>query len=147
MWLHYVAVILQVFLAALTTALSAGLNGKNTSVISALAGSSTVVTAFLTRSHAVREPAKSRDRATDLNQFLREIEGFLSDHGYETGDKLDDKIDSYRLGLEKLLRNTPGTLPILPIRPEGEGPKSGAGNPDDAKNLGQGFNGTFNEAG
>lgn len=78
---------------------------------------------FLARSRSTNEPEASRTRAADLNHFLREIRAFQLDHGSETGDKYDDKINGFRTGLEQLLgHNQPSAVP-----PGQAGVSSGAG--------------------
>ena len=50
---------------------------------------------------------ESRLRARELEHFLREIELFILNHGYDVGDKWDDQINGFRLSLEKILGNHP----------------------------------------
>jgi hypothetical protein len=54
----------------------------------------------------------SQHRAQQLDHFIREIEGFIVDYGHERGTKWDDKIRGFRLGLEKILGNQPGSVTI-----------------------------------
>src|SRR5882672_3846825 len=49
------------------------------------------------------EPQKSHDRARDLGHLLREVDVFVLDHGHEPGDMWEDKINGFRLTLEKIL--------------------------------------------
>jgi len=56
----------------------------------------------------------SKQRAQQLNHFLREINAFKMDHGHEVGDKWDDRINGFRLGLERILGNQPGSVAIHP---------------------------------
>ena len=53
-------------------------------------------------------------RAQALEHFVREIEAFKLDHGHETGHACDDKIQGFRLGLEKILGNQPGSVAVRP---------------------------------
>ena len=53
-------------------------------------------------------------RAQALEHFVREIEAFKLDHGHETGHASDDKIHGFRLGLEKILGNQPGSVAVTP---------------------------------
>lgn len=66
-------------------------------------------------------------RAQQLEHFLREIRSFKLDHGHETGDKWDHRINGFRLGLEKILGNQPGSVAITP---------DGTFNPNQGKGLG-----------
>jgi hypothetical protein len=115
--------------------------------ISILGGSSTVVASYLARGRTSNEPEASRNRAISLNHFLREIRGFQLDHGYSTGNEFDDRIKGYRLGLEQMLGNRPGSLAIHPS--EVVGPNSGQVSEKGvgATNPVQGFSNTFNGVG
>jgi len=114
-WAQNIALGLQVLVGALTTALGAALSGKNTAVaISILGATSTLITSYLARTKGSNEPQTSLLRAQALEHFLREIEGFILDHGHEVGDKWDYKIKGFRLGLEKILGSHPGSVTISP---------------------------------
>jgi len=69
----------------------------------------------------------SQLRAQQLDHFIREIKGFKLDHGHEVGEKWDDKIHGFRLGLEKILGSQPGSVTINP---------DGAFNPNQEKGVG-----------
>jgi hypothetical protein len=56
----------------------------------------------------------STNRAQQLDHFLREIKAFKMDHGHEVGDKWDDRIHGFRLGLERILGNQPGSVAVSP---------------------------------
>jgi hypothetical protein len=58
------------------------------------------------------EPQTSQRRAQQLEHFIREIKGFKLDHGHEVGGKLDDRIHGFRLGLERILGNQPGSVAV-----------------------------------
>ncbi|KAH9170009.1 hypothetical protein EDB89DRAFT_2230957 [Lactarius sanguifluus] len=108
-----IALGLQVLMGALTTALGAALSGKNTSVaISILGGASTFVASYLARMRGSNEPQTSLLRAKALSHFLREIHAFALDHGHEVGREWDDKVNGFRLGLENMLGNQPGSVTI-----------------------------------
>ncbi|KAH9056320.1 hypothetical protein EDB87DRAFT_1261254 [Lactarius vividus] len=108
-----IALGLQVLMGALTTALGAALSGKNTSVaISILGGASTFVASYLARMRGSNEPQTSLLRAKALNHFLREIQAFALDHGHEVGREWDEKVNGFRLGLENMLGNQPGSVTI-----------------------------------
>jgi len=66
----------------------------------------------MARTKGTNEPEASKFRAKALDHFLREIEAFELDHGHETGDKWDEKINGFRLGLERILGNHPGTVTV-----------------------------------
>jgi len=51
-------------------------------------------------------------RAQALEHFLREIEAFKLDHCHETGHTFDERINGFRLGLEKILGNQPGSVTV-----------------------------------
>ena len=57
----------------------------------------------MARTRDSNEPQKSRDRARDLGHLLREVDGFILDHGHEPGDIWEDKINGFRLTLESIL--------------------------------------------
>lgn len=81
-------------------------------MISLLGGASTLVASYLARTKGTNEPQASRSRARALDHFLREIEAFDLDHGHEMGDKWDEKIIGFRLGLESILGNRPGSVTV-----------------------------------
>ena len=66
---------------------------------------------FLSRTRDSNEPQQSRLRARDLGHLLREIDVFILDHGHESGDMWEDKINGFRLTLEKRLGIDPSTDP------------------------------------
>ena len=128
-WAQNIALGLQIFIGALTTALGAALTGKKVCVInlpcpivspniryqtsisvSVLGGAATLVASFLARTKSSNEPQTSQFRAQALDHFRREMEAFTLDHGHETNDKWDDRIHSFRLGLEKILGNHNGPM-------------------------------------
>ena len=56
------------------------------------------------------------------------------DYGFETGHQWDDRIRSYRLGLEQMVGNKPGSVTVIPpgtLGPVPGGPEKlvGATNP------------------
>lgn len=111
----HIATGLQIFIGALTTALGAALSGKNTAVaISTLGGASTLVASYLARSRSTNEPEASRTKADALKHFLREVEAFQLDHGFDKGNELDDTIKGFRLGLERMLGNHIGSVAVHP---------------------------------
>jgi SMODS and SLOG-associating 2TM effector domain len=77
-----------------------------------LGGASTLVASYLARTKGTNEPQASKYRAKALDHFLREIESFDLDHGHEMGDKWDEKIGGFRLGLESILGNHPGSVTV-----------------------------------
>jgi len=114
-WGINIAIGLQVFFGALTTALGAALSGKRSSIaISTLGGASTLVASVLARAQGSNEPDGSLLRAKALKHFLREIDAFVLDHGHEIGHKWDDKVNGFRHGLENMLGNRLGSVTIHP---------------------------------
>ena len=147
-WAQNIALGLQIFIGALTTALGAALTGKKvcdinltcpivppniryqTSVaVSVLGGASTLVASFLARTKSSNEPQTSQFRAQALDHFLREIAAFKLDHGHEVGEMWDDKINGFRLGLEKILGNHDGTMTVHPDVNIGPNKQAGVGVP------------------
>jgi SMODS and SLOG-associating 2TM effector domain len=70
------------------------------------------VASYLARARGSNEPEFSILRAKALKHFLREIESFKLDYGHEAGHKWNDKINGFRLGLESMLGNRPGSVAI-----------------------------------
>lgn len=58
------------------------------------------------------EPHTSLLKAKALSHLLHEIEAFTLDHGHEVRRNWDDKVNGFRLGLENMLGNQPGTVVI-----------------------------------
>ncbi|KAI0259181.1 hypothetical protein BC834DRAFT_974503 [Gloeopeniophorella convolvens] len=124
------AIGLQVLIGALTTALGAALSGKSTSVaISILGGSSTIIASYMARTRGSNEPDFSLLRAKALNHFIREIEAFKLDHGHQVGNECDEKINGFRLGLENMLGNQPGSVAIASEAGTGNRSQTGALDP------------------
>ena len=67
---------------------------------------------YLARARGSNEPEFSLLRTKALNHFLREIDAFTLDHGHEVGREWDEKINGFRLGLENMLGNRPGSVTI-----------------------------------
>ena len=67
---------------------------------------------YLARTRGSNEPEFSILRTKALNHFLREINAFKLDYGHEVGHKWDDRINGFRLGLESMLGNQPGSVTI-----------------------------------
>lgn len=94
----------------------------------------------MARTKGSNEPQLSRHRSQTLKHFLREIKAFKLDHGHEIGEKWDERIHGFRLGLERILGNQPGSVAINP---------DGGFNPNQEKGMGgvdlnTGFNGLGN---
>lgn len=78
-----IAIGLQVILGALTTGLSVVTSGKQTQIMTAiLGGLATIVASFLARARGSGEPERSMMRTRDLEQFVREAQGFVMDRGW-----------------------------------------------------------------
>ncbi|KAH9022306.1 ankyrin repeat-containing domain protein [Lactarius pseudohatsudake] len=109
-WALNVAICGQVIIGAM--ALGAAFRGKNKSVaISILSGASTFVTSYSACTRGSDERQASL-RVEALNRFLREVEAFQLIHGKEVSRECDEKIDGFRLGLENMLGNQPGSVMI-----------------------------------
>jgi hypothetical protein len=72
---------------------------------------------------------------------VREIEGFKLDYGHKTGSEWDDKVHGFRLGLEKILGNQPGSLKINPDGNFNPNQEKGMGDVDPSPWFNQGSNG------
>ncbi|KAH9170010.1 hypothetical protein EDB89DRAFT_2072482 [Lactarius sanguifluus] len=118
-WLLNGAIGLQVLIGALTTALGAVLSVA----ISVLGGAATLVASYLARMRSSSEPEASRNRAKDLDRFLREVQAFQLDHGFVKEPIWDKQIDDFRSRLENILSNRSGSVTN---NPEAAGPYSGA---------------------
>ena len=86
-------------------------------MISTLGGASTLVASYIARSRSTNEPEASRTKAAALKHFLREVDAFQLDHGFENGNKLDNKIKGFRLGLEYMLGHQPVSNAVHPGQP------------------------------
>jgi len=73
-----------------------------------LGGFSTVVAAYLARARGSNEPELSIRRAKDLEQFIRECNGFICDHGHATGERFNEEVERFRRRFEMLLGNANG---------------------------------------
>ncbi|KAI0300701.1 hypothetical protein B0F90DRAFT_399958 [Multifurca ochricompacta] len=119
-WATYainIAIGMQVFLGALTTALAGSLHGNSIRVSIAVLGSlSTLVASYLARTRGSSEPESSLLREQALSNYIRQLNAYILDHGSEIGNEHDHKkVEQFRKGLEQLLsasnpnakRNTP----------------------------------------
>ncbi|EGO20036.1 hypothetical protein SERLADRAFT_478659 [Serpula lacrymans var. lacrymans S7.9] len=112
LWTGYalnVAIGLQVLLGALTTAIASATIGKQTSIATAiLGGLSTLVASYLARARGSNEPEASITRVKDLEQFIRDCQAFVMDHGTEYGEdkpELNKRVEEFRRRFEELLGN------------------------------------------
>ncbi|KAG6877496.1 hypothetical protein C0993_006598, partial [Termitomyces sp. T159_Od127] len=109
-WTLNVAIFLQVLLGSLTTGVAAG-NGKEVFFTQAAIGTtilgalSTIVASFLARARGSGEPELSVTRVKDLEQFIREVDSFLLDHGNSTSNDHDEQLHKFRMRFEELLGN------------------------------------------
>ncbi|KAF8805343.1 hypothetical protein BYT27DRAFT_7224969 [Phlegmacium glaucopus] len=106
-WTGYalnIAIGLQVLLGSLTTGLSASgiAGGKSVSA------SATLVASYLARARGSNEPELSITRNKDLDQFIRECQSFILDHGHVLGTEFDDVLIGFRRRFEELLGNANG---------------------------------------
>ncbi|KAF7361331.1 Carbamoyl-phosphate synth [Mycena sanguinolenta] len=103
------AIGLQVLLGALTTGVAAATSGRNTSIaISVLGGLATIVASYLARARGSNEPELSITRVKDLDQYIRECEIFILDHGHITSNEHDEELSKLRVRYEELLGNGNG---------------------------------------
>ncbi|KAF9647706.1 hypothetical protein BDM02DRAFT_2511407 [Thelephora ganbajun] len=110
------AIGLQVIVGALTTGIAAAGSAHIGAAVATLGGISTILASYLAKVRGSGEPELSTIRTRELNSFLREVEGFLVDHGEETGTDQDDKIATFREQFESI------------IKTDGEDSGSGTGN-------------------
>jgi hypothetical protein len=80
--------------------------------ISVLGGASILVVSYLVLAHGSKEHQELLLRVKALNHFLHEIEVFQLEHGHEVGHEWDEKVNTFRLGLENMLGNQPGSITI-----------------------------------
>ncbi|KAG6906785.1 hypothetical protein DXG01_012118 [Tephrocybe rancida] len=104
-----IAIGVQVLLGALTTGLSAVTTGHQTSIMTAiLGGLSTLSASYLARARGSNEPELSITRVKDLEQYIRECEAFQMDYGHTLGDTYDKELEDFRRRFEELLGNANG---------------------------------------
>ena len=76
-----------------------------------LGGLSTVVASYLANARGSNEPDLSKTRVKDLNQFLRDCDAFIKDHGHlrkdpaDINDPLNQQLVTKRKRLEEILGN------------------------------------------
>ena len=85
---------------------------SHTGLIDILAGGlSTVVASYLANARGSNEPDLSKTRVKDLNQFLRECDAFIKDHGQrrrnpeDANDPLNKQLITKRKRFEEILGN------------------------------------------
>ena len=77
-----IAIGAQIILGAIITVIAAATTGRRTSIAtSILGGLSTLAASYLARSRGSREPETSLRKCNYLEQFIRDCESFLLDHG------------------------------------------------------------------
>ena len=105
-WALNVAIAAQVILGALTTGVAAATTGRQTSIAtSILGGLSTLAASYLAKSRGSGEPETSITKCNALEQFVRDCEGFLLDHGREQGWRMELHIARYRRRFEEIQGN------------------------------------------
>ncbi|KAF9459954.1 hypothetical protein BDZ94DRAFT_1311920 [Collybia nuda] len=103
------AIGLQVLLGSLTTSLSIVTTGRQTSIMTAvLGGLSTITASYLARARGSNEPELSITRVKDLEHFIRECHAFQMDFGHITTPEYDDRLNGLRDRFEELLGNGNG---------------------------------------
>jgi hypothetical protein len=80
--------------------------------VTILGGASILVVSYLVLARGSKEHQELLLRVKALNHFLHEIEVFQLEHGHEVGREWDEKVNGFRLGLEKMLGNPPGSITI-----------------------------------
>ncbi|OCH93757.1 hypothetical protein OBBRIDRAFT_267003 [Obba rivulosa] len=101
-----IAIGIEVLLGALTTGIAAAVNGHDTTtVIAVLGGLSTLAASYLARSRGTGQPEASILRCRDLENFIRDLEGFMLDYGPYTGTEYDLMVAHYRRRFEEVLGN------------------------------------------
>ncbi|KDQ57957.1 hypothetical protein JAAARDRAFT_252868 [Jaapia argillacea MUCL 33604] len=96
----------QVLLGALVTSVSAATTGRQTSIATAvLGGMTTLVASYLAKMRGSSEPDLSITRTKDLDAFIREVDGFVLDHGSETGfsSSISSPYSSHRTSTARTL--------------------------------------------
>lgn len=73
-------------------------------------GISTLTASYLARARGSNEPELSITRVKDLEQFIRECEAFILDHGHVRTSELDALLTSYRKHFEALLGKAGGQV-------------------------------------
>ncbi|KAI9465614.1 hypothetical protein BJY52DRAFT_1383499 [Lactarius psammicola] len=146
-WALNSATPIPVLISTLTTALGAALRGKNVRThipFSALSPISDVIESR--KRHHPRRCINARRALIVMHAWFEQAPGIASseafqlDHGHEVGRQWDEKIDSFRLRLENMLDNQPGSVTT---NSEAAGTDSGsAGKGVGATNPVSRFNGT-----
>jgi len=98
------AIALQILFGTLVTIIAAVTNGTDTRiVISVFGGLSTLTALYLARCRGVGQPEASVSLCKYLENFIRDLESYLLDHGHERDPQYDLKIANFRRRFEKLL--------------------------------------------
>ncbi|TDL22813.1 hypothetical protein BD410DRAFT_788153 [Rickenella mellea] len=119
-----IALGLQILSSALITALSAVGGDRKTQISTAVLGAiATMVASYLARIRGTGEPHLSYSRSKNLQSFVRQCESFIEDHGDETDQLCDAKIDEFRKHFEDLLGTGPDERKLVPTKP-GDNPPS-----------------------
>jgi hypothetical protein len=71
-----------------------------------LSGCSTIIASYLAYMRGSSEPEYSYLRQQTLTNFIRKLEGFILDHGTESGYDHDDTVETFREEFERLLAPT-----------------------------------------
>jgi len=104
-------------------------------VIATLGVSSTLIAWYLARTRESDKPHKSCLCVQDLGHILHEVESFILDCGHKPRNKWEDKINGFRLALEKSFGINPLTDPNSMADSNanrGKGSESGASSKGDA---------------
>ncbi|KAH9974911.1 hypothetical protein BGW80DRAFT_122681 [Lactifluus volemus] len=106
-WITYsinIAIALQVLLGAISITLDTIVRKKDAEIPDAvLSGCSTIIASYLAYMRGSSEPEYSYLRQQTLTNFIRKLEGFILDHGTESGYDHDDTVETFREEFERLL--------------------------------------------
>ncbi|TCD67233.1 hypothetical protein EIP91_000362 [Steccherinum ochraceum] len=104
-WLLNIAIATQLIFGAVTTGLSAAMLGKPTSIVTAILGAFIVLAAsYFVRARSLGEPERSSSLAKVLEDFVRDCEAFVLDHGHEADEnEMRARFEGYRRQLEELM--------------------------------------------
>lgn len=77
---------------------------------SILGGMSTLAASYLARARGSGEPEISIARSKDIENFIRDCEAFVFDHGHLVTEQYDVLIDRYRRRFEEIIGNGPNGI-------------------------------------
>lgn len=105
-------------LGALTTGVAAATTGRQTSIAtSVLGGIATLTASYLAKARGSGEPEFSTARVKDLENYVREVEAWVLDHGHlvSANEKdpavLDSAVARFRRRFEEIMGAEPTGFP------------------------------------